>query len=68
MLSLDLSHLFLIKYPQVLANKLWVNSNDLDYFMPKLEQLAADLIEILHQLERYLKWIIQVHSLRKGNN
>ena len=43
-LSLNFSHLLFVEDPQVLAYELWVDGNDFDDFMPKLEKLAPDLV------------------------
>ena len=67
-LALHFSHLLFVEDPQVLTHELGVDGNDFDDFMPKLEELAAHLIKVLHQLERYLVGVIQVDSLREGND
>lgn len=36
--------------------------------MPKLEELASNLVEVLHQLECYLIGVIQVDSLREWDD
>ena len=67
-LPLHFSHLLFVEDPQVLTYELGVDGYDFDDFMPKLEELAPDLVKVLHQLERYLVWVIQVDSLREGDH
>jgi hypothetical protein len=54
MLTLNLSHLFFVCDSQKLTNELRIYSDDLDYLVPKLEQLAAHLVKIMHKLIRNL--------------
>ena len=67
-LPLNFSHLLFVEDPQVLTYEFWVDGNDFDDFMPKLEKLAPDLVKVLHQLERYLIGVIQVDPLREGDD
>jgi hypothetical protein len=67
MFPLNLSHLFFISNSEKFADKLRIDSNNLDYFMPELEELTSHLVHILHKLESNLVRILQVNSLRKRN-
>ena len=64
-LTLDLSHLLFKEDSQVFADEFRIDGDDLNNFMPELKELAADLIDILHQLEGDLERVVQVHSLRE---
>lgn len=64
-LALDLSHLLFVLDAKVLANELGVECDDLNDLVPKLEELTAYLVEVLHELERDLVRVTQVYSLRE---
>ena len=57
-LTLHLSHLFFVCDSQKLTYELRVDSYDLDYLVPKLEQLATYLVKIMHELIRDLVRIL----------
>ena len=43
-LALHFSHLLFVEDPQVFTNELRIDGDDFDDFMPKLEELAPDLV------------------------
>jgi hypothetical protein len=66
-LTLNFSHFLFVGNSQELTDELRIYCDYLDYFVPKLEQLAAYLIKIVHELKGDLIRILKIDPLREGN-
>ena len=65
-LALHLSHFLFVLNTQELAYELGVNGQNLYQLVPKLKDLAAHEVNVLHQQERNLVRVVELNSLGEG--
>lgn len=57
-LSPVLTHFLFILHPQEFSNKFWVDDNDLNQFVPQLEDLRSHLVDVRVQVTRNLERVL----------